>query len=79
MRAVSEAPPLEWTRVPLTEPARQALCGLVNTLEAGEQRTRARKAVDRERLERAMEAMVCALLAASTDPKGNWRSYSRGR
>ncbi|WP_397506453.1 hypothetical protein [Qipengyuania sp. R86523] len=79
MRAVSEAPPLEWTRVPLTAAARLALCDLVNALEASEDRKRVRKPADRERLENAMEAMVCALFAASTDPKGGWRSYSRGR
>lgn len=78
-RAVSEAPPLEWTREPLTEPARQALRVLVNELEDAEDRKRARKTADRERLENAMEAIVCALCTASADPVGNWRSYSRGR
>lgn len=71
------APPLSWSRAPISKPASQAVEFLFLELETSEQRKRALRKDDRERLMATMSAMSLELYAAQRDGGIGWRRYSR--
>ncbi len=69
--------PLDWDRVAASENGRAAIDHLLARLEANEQRTRARRPGDRERLRATLEAMVMDLFVAARTAPGTYLAYSR--
>ncbi|RMD60786.1 hypothetical protein D6833_09120, partial [Candidatus Parcubacteria bacterium] len=70
--------PLEWHRVAVGTAAQSAIAHLLDRLEAGETRQRARRSVERRRLSATLEAMVMDLyLAARLTPRVHLAYYRR--
>lgn len=69
--------PLSWDRTPETPAARALVGGLLAEMEAGEARHRARKAVDRMRLEAILGTMALDLFMAAGEDLDRWLAYSR--
>ncbi len=71
--------PITWEREPATRNARTAVEYLLLELEDSEDRKRARRKADRERLRAALSALILELYAARRDGTDGWRRYSRAK
>lgn len=68
-----------WDRAPGTTNAQNAVDYLLSELEEGEDRKRARRRADRERLASALGALALELFVASRSPGNSFRRYSRAK
>ncbi len=68
-----------WNRIPATTYAQNAIDYLMGELEAGEDRKRARKKADRERLEASLGSLALELFLAHKMPGNSYRRYSRAK
>lgn len=69
--------PIRWDRAAITESGKAAVTTLLAQLEAGENRTRARRADDRSRLQGTLEAMLLDLYAAARADPTKFLAYPR--
>lgn len=70
---------LRWDRAPLTSNAQHAVDHLMLELEESENRQRARRKADRDRLATTLSALALELYAASRSPGNSFRRYGRGK
>jgi hypothetical protein len=70
---------LTWSRAPVSQPAARATNFLFLELEASQNRQRALRKKDRERLEATVSAFTLELYAACRDGGNGWRRYSRAQ
>lgn len=68
-----------WNRIPATTYSQNAIDYLMGELEAGEDRKRARKKADRERLEASLGSLALELYLARRSPGNSFRRYSRAK
>ena len=73
------APPLTWSRTPISEPAASAMDILCTEREAAEVRQRALRAQDKQRLDETVIAFALELYVARCDGSTGWRRYSRAQ
>lgn len=73
------APAFTWSRAPVSGPAVRATTSLFSELEATENRQRALRQQDRERLEATVSAFSLELYAARRDGGNGLRRYSRAQ
>lgn len=69
--------PLRWDRVVIGSAAPAAIDYLLGLLEAGEDRTRARRGIDQERLRATLEAFVLDLYVAAKAHPDRFLAYAR--
>lgn len=70
---------ITWGRAPRSRAAQTAVEYLLRELEGSEDRKRARRKADRDRLEQALGALALELFAARYDCTDGWRRYSRAK
>lgn len=73
------AAPIQWNRAATSRSADQACNFLFLELKESEQRQRALRQADRERLQATIAALTLELYAASFENDSSWRRYSRAK